>query len=105
MKFAARGLNGIIQSRGDGAKRIIHHAHGQVGIILLKRGNRLAGAILRAAIGNDHFHLGARIGLLAQSLQQQTDGGLLVITGNDYGNFWQHGVNYALRTLILPSCD
>src|ERR671912_449765 len=75
------------------ALRIVDHTYAQVRDVLLECRDRLPGPICRKPVCHDHFHLGARIGLLAESLQKQTYGRLLVIAGNNDGHFWQHGTN------------
>ena len=67
----------------------------------MEQSDRIPRSIGGKPVGNGHFHISQRVGLLMQSRQQQMDRGLLVITGDYDGYFGQHGRNYDVRTIMI----
>ena len=89
--------NGLIQSRGNCPSRILHHAHRQIGMFLLERSNHIPRMVCGQAVRDHQFHLLARISLRENGIEQMTNGGFFVITGDNNRNKRWHG-KMAIKT-------
>ena len=75
---------------------VFHHGHRKVRVLVFPGLDRIEGAIVRHAVCNHNLHGVARIGLLVQGVQQDVNGRLLIVAGNN-----DRGLDVLLESGIL----